>query len=305
MASLSQDTNCNVGTAVDEANDPSVLGAIDARLRAVVSAWSVTGGNAKSNWERQIRAVGAGLIPALNGGGDGVQDDGEVEHPGVAPLVGDLCAKGVAFAVVELGHGLVASRTLRDEGTFAEQRQSVGHAVLCGKVVDVGHELVARDADEWVLDFSRQVVGHGGDALAPLTLVDERFRHVACGRGVLGQRLLVELGLADIYNVSKVRATTMARQEGGACTSLRDPLRGRKGFGDARRQLLVANRGSAKEGSACERDRARKTGGGRSGLESFHSAHTIRLLLDACGEKGGEVGLLLLQRERVFLHSHM
>ena len=82
-----QECNGNIRARIDEADDPGVL--LSVRVRLVVfesrSIW-----NSKVLWKAQVGTVGAGLVPALNSGSDGIQDDGEVQNLGMLPAMENL-----------------------------------------------------------------------------------------------------------------------------------------------------------------------------------------------------------------------
>lgn len=54
------------------------------------------------------------LIPALNSGGNGVQDDGQVERPRVSPSMRYLIAQDTTIFIVELDYAISFSWALRD-----------------------------------------------------------------------------------------------------------------------------------------------------------------------------------------------
>lgn len=109
-------------------------------------------GNAKLDRERQVGTVGTGLVPALHGGSDRCQDNGEDEGPGLVPLVRLLAAEDVLVGIVKLGVPLKATRVLPNEGTLAEELLLVRKAILVTEAVDVIEELVLGDTKEGVLN---------------------------------------------------------------------------------------------------------------------------------------------------------
>lgn len=75
----SQEEDGKVWHRVDNTNKPLIR-----RARACTRTWCgfTIGGkcivDAEIRWEGKVGAVGSRLIPSLNRGGDGAQDDGEV-----------------------------------------------------------------------------------------------------------------------------------------------------------------------------------------------------------------------------------
>lgn len=131
----------NVGRRVDEADEHLVLDAV--------------GGDAKGPGEVEVGAVGARLVPALDGGAERARGNGQVEAAGDAPLVQHLVAQRLDFLVAEgvvPGNVLVARGVLGDEGPLAHDAAVLVEAVGAAKGVDVGEQDAARDADEGVLD---------------------------------------------------------------------------------------------------------------------------------------------------------
>ena len=131
----------NVRRGVDEADDELVVDAL--------------GGDAEGGREVEVRAVGARLVPALDGGADGAGEDGQQQRPGNAPLVQDLVAQGLDLVRAQsLGAGdvLVARGVLGDQRALADEFAVVLEVLEAAEVVDVGQQRASRDADEWVLD---------------------------------------------------------------------------------------------------------------------------------------------------------
>ena len=114
---------------------------------------------------RQVGPVAPRLIPALHGGGDGVENDGDIQRPGVFPSTGDFLAEALAVGIVELGDILKVGRILGDQGSFAQQRERVNHIVPLREFLDVLHKLLFGQAHQRVLDFARRVLHHGHHAL--------------------------------------------------------------------------------------------------------------------------------------------
>jgi hypothetical protein len=133
-----------IRASVDQAGEDSVVGA--ARADAVVLG------------EEDGRAVGAGLVPALDGSTDGAGEDGEEQLEGHLPLVGDLHVEDAQLLLVE---ALVAvdevSRAgiLGHQGALLEHQEVLLQAALLGEHLDVVHQLCARDALERIADSVR------------------------------------------------------------------------------------------------------------------------------------------------------
>lgn len=110
-----QEANGNIRARIDEPNDPAVP-----LTRARGRALRTSIGNAQSPTESQVRAVAASLIPALDGRGDRVHDDGEVQDPRLLEAVGALLAQCNTLGLIQLLELLKEKRSLGDESTFAE-----------------------------------------------------------------------------------------------------------------------------------------------------------------------------------------
>ena len=65
-----------------------------------------------------------------------IQNDGDVENLGLAPLVSDLLAEGLLLLIGKVVHGMDFSRILSSKGTLLQKRQDlveimVGSELLC------------------------------------------------------------------------------------------------------------------------------------------------------------------------------
>lgn len=106
------------------------------------------------------------LVPALNSCGDGIETNGKVKRPGMAPSVGDFPAQGRLVILIQVAELLEAGGALRDEGALFEKRQDVfWQALFLLKRRHARKELVAGDADERVLDFGLGRLADGGELL--------------------------------------------------------------------------------------------------------------------------------------------
>lgn len=143
-----QEGNAQIGTGIDNPHNPRIR--IAAPIRLTRPSRSIR--DVELLREAQIRTIGTRLIPALNGGRDRAQDDGEVQHLRLAPLVQDLVAQRLAVGLVQLGDRLDGVGALGDEGALAQEGEFAGEAVLGRERLDVGHQLVVREVGEGVLD---------------------------------------------------------------------------------------------------------------------------------------------------------
>lgn len=137
-----QECNGNVWGRIHEANDPGVS----------ITVWFAVAEvrDAEFLGKRQICAIGASLIPTLNGSSDGVHDNREIEGPGMAPSMGDFVAKPLTIIVVEFWDVLEVVGRLGDEGAFAKQREDVGQLIFFGVNLDISEELLSRNARKGV-----------------------------------------------------------------------------------------------------------------------------------------------------------
>jgi hypothetical protein len=137
-----QEANRQVWARIDEAHNPGVL----------VTATSLLTGPRSSEvdtevlWERQIGTIGSSLIPPLNGGGDGIEDDSEVENLGLFPAMDDVITKSLALGFLKLWHMFEVVWTLGHQSALLEEVDHVGQAALVGEELGVGHEVFSRDS---------------------------------------------------------------------------------------------------------------------------------------------------------------
>ena len=134
-----EESNGNVRASVDKAGDPLVSVAecrVDAELHG----------------KGQVGAVRAGLIPALDGGSDGVENDGEVQNLGVVPAMLPFDCQALAVFFVELENRVKSTRALSNESTFLKKRKLVHQVSLFGELFHVGEKLVLGNANEWIAD---------------------------------------------------------------------------------------------------------------------------------------------------------
>lgn len=68
----------NVRAGIDETDNPAVLPTQGCVLSACITETSRTIGDAELLGKGQVRTVGAGLVPALDSRGDGIENDGNV-----------------------------------------------------------------------------------------------------------------------------------------------------------------------------------------------------------------------------------
>lgn len=168
---------------VDKSNLPTPTRACPIRARATIPIlWVIA--DVEVLWPREGCTVAALLIPALNGGRDGVEDNCQIagsrnvsnrletrldSGPGVQsfgmfPTTGYFLTKHQAVLLIELGDILKVGGALSDERAFLQQFELVHQVVLLREVLYIDHEIGLRDAMERVLDLSSHVVRHGNNA---------------------------------------------------------------------------------------------------------------------------------------------
>lgn len=172
-----QKGNGNVRAGIDETDNPAILLACARGQTRIPTIW-----NTQSSSEGQVRTVGASLIPALDGGGDGVHDDGEVEHPRLLESVRPLLAKRDALVLVQLVQLFEEEGRLGNKSTFAQERGLFRQAMLGTPSINIGEKLLFRDADERVFDSAS--VSKGG----------VRVRGPRCQSNLLSGLIVGEIG---------------------------------------------------------------------------------------------------------------
>ena len=137
----------NIGTRVDETNEPriSVTGASRFTVRATI-------GDTEFEGPGQVGAIGAGLIPSLDGSGDGIEDDGEIKNFRMPPPMGDFRSQELTIGFVQLGHVLDRMGALCDQSTLAEEGKDVVELVLGCEVFHILQQLFSGNADQRILD---------------------------------------------------------------------------------------------------------------------------------------------------------
>ena len=146
------ESRANVGSRVDNTDNPGVETIIHTRHRTTISDARDGVRNTKVNGPRQIGTVGTSLIPTLYSSTNGAKDDGEVERAWLAPFVKDFVAKRIAFDFIQLGDLLESGRILCHQSPFLQEWDHVLHARLLGKLLDIVKESIARNASQRVLD---------------------------------------------------------------------------------------------------------------------------------------------------------
>ena len=94
-------------------------------------------------------------VNSLDGRTDRAKDDREIERPRLLPLVGNLELEPVAFIGSETLDVLECGRVLGCECAALEEGKDVVKILLAGELLNVGHQLVLRDAEERILDPMR------------------------------------------------------------------------------------------------------------------------------------------------------
>jgi hypothetical protein len=133
----------NVRARVDKSDDPAVLLTIAVCGTLRTRVW-----DAKSLAKGQIGAVGARLIPTLDGRGNGIEDDGEVEHARKLEAMGELFANSKTVSLIELLDLFEQERRLREERALYEKRLDILEVVVVGELVDICEKLGLGNADQ-------------------------------------------------------------------------------------------------------------------------------------------------------------
>jgi hypothetical protein len=92
------------------------------------------------------------LIPTLNSGSDGVEDDGDVKNPRMLPLACDFLPQDATVLIVKLMNVVYVCGALRDESALQKVWSNVVQVVPRSKFLDALDEGLLGDADEGVLD---------------------------------------------------------------------------------------------------------------------------------------------------------
>lgn len=142
------ESRCNVRRSVDQTLEPLVPGCV----------WVILQRNAEGIREGQVGTVRTSLIPALNGGTDGTQDDGEVQASGLSPFVQNLISDSVGLDLGHTGDLFECWRVLGDQGTLDKELSDVSKIVLASEEFDVGDNLGLGHASQRVLDLSARAV---------------------------------------------------------------------------------------------------------------------------------------------------
>lgn len=142
-----QETDSNVRRRVDEANKPGVLATFG---RAIAIERIVR--DTHLNRKGEIGAIRTSLIPTLDAGSDGVEDDSEVENARVLPLVSNLLGQNSAVFFIELVDGVNMGGVLSNQRSLDQVWCDISEVELGGEIFDIADQLVLRDAHEGVLD---------------------------------------------------------------------------------------------------------------------------------------------------------
>lgn len=155
----------NIGARVDEANDPGILVtyARITRNQTVISSVRYT----KLLRKGQVCTVSTGLpsvslspykihfsylIPALNGSCNGVQNDSEIQCPGLVPSVCHFSSEKLSIRLFEFRDMFNRGWRLRNQSALYEQLSDVSQVVLVCEMIDILNQLIFRNASQRVLD---------------------------------------------------------------------------------------------------------------------------------------------------------
>lgn len=143
-----QEGDGNVRARVDESNEPRVL---------FTSASSVAGPgrgitDSKVVREGKVSSVGSSLIPALDGGRNGIEDDGEVERLWMPPSVCCLVVQNCTILLGEVGDMVDTARILCGQSALLEEWHNVHHLIFSRKVFDILEKLVPGNASQGIFD---------------------------------------------------------------------------------------------------------------------------------------------------------
>lgn len=103
----------------------------------------------------QIRAIGTGLIPPLDGSANRTSDDGEVEGFGLTPFVENFIAEVLGFLwgkSVFAGDVFIVVWILGYKCTFAKEGRELSESFLFGKSVDLTQQDALWDSRERIFD---------------------------------------------------------------------------------------------------------------------------------------------------------
>ena len=113
---------------------------------------SIVFADAEFDREGQVGTVGSRLIPSLDGCCNRAQYDCTVQNLWMFPAVLNFMTKFGSVVLVQLLQSLEQSRALSSNGTFAKLGKYLLKLICGGEVLDLLHQLVARNIDQWVAD---------------------------------------------------------------------------------------------------------------------------------------------------------
>jgi hypothetical protein len=92
------------------------------------------------------------LIPSLNSGRDGIEDDRQIENPGMLPSVRDFLAENSSIFIIELMDVVNVMRTLCDQSTLDEVLLDIGKIKFGREFLNVVEKLLLWNANQRILD---------------------------------------------------------------------------------------------------------------------------------------------------------
>jgi hypothetical protein len=143
-----QECNGDVRARVDESNEPRVL-------FTSTSSDAGTGNgitDSKVVREGKVGSVGSSLIPALDGGRNGIEDDGEVECLWMFPSVCRLVVQNQTILLGEVGDMIDTARILCCQSALLEEWHNVHHFIFSRKVLDILEKLVSGNTSQGIFD---------------------------------------------------------------------------------------------------------------------------------------------------------
>jgi hypothetical protein len=144
-----QERRSDVRTGVDQTLIPLVSGRV--RVGRSVRRW-VRNRNAQGIRKRQVGAIRASLIPALDSSADGAKNDGEVKGFWLAPFVQHFVSNRLLFVLCQAGNTLKRWRVFGHESASNEKIGLVAEIVQPGKLLDVLDDFLVGEMGQRVLD---------------------------------------------------------------------------------------------------------------------------------------------------------
>lgn len=162
-----EESNGNVRARVDETDNPAILPAQGRVRSALVAERRRTIRDPELLCEGQIGAIRTRLVPALDGGSNGVEDNCDVQDLRQLPAVRHFFAENDTVILIELLDLVDESGRLRSESAFDENRGDFLELVLTCEAFYIRDQLRFGKTDKRVADpvvvskFPAKVLGAG------------------------------------------------------------------------------------------------------------------------------------------------